>query len=40
MGGAVGSSVGGWAASGGWSATLWMGIAFPIIALLYFATEK
>ncbi|ENQ3106301.1 Predicted arabinose efflux permease, MFS family [Bacillus sp. 491mf] len=41
LGGAIGSSVGGWAyASGGWSAALWMGIAFPVIALLYFATEK
>lgn len=41
LGGAVGSSIGGWAyASGGWSAALWMGIAFPVIALLYFATEK
>ncbi|MGG2064999.1 MFS transporter [Bacillus sp. S14(2024)] len=41
LGGAVGSSIGGWAyASGGWGAALWMGIAFPIIALLYFATEK
>ncbi|MCP1123328.1 MFS transporter [Bacillus sp. AFS018417] len=41
LGGAVGSSIGGWAyASGGWSAALWMGIAFPIIALFYFATEK
>ncbi|HEK9103818.1 TPA: MFS transporter, partial [Bacillus pseudomycoides] len=41
LGGAVGSSVGGWVySSGGWSAALWMGIAFPIIALLYFATEK
>ncbi|MEI4831285.1 MFS transporter [Bacillus sp. FJAT-53711] len=41
LGGAVGSSIGGWAyASGGWGAALWMGIAFPIIALLYFTTEK
>ncbi|WP_459500222.1 MFS transporter [Bacillus sp. C1] len=41
LGGAVGSSIGGWAyASGGWSATLWMGIVFPVIALLYFVTEK
>lgn len=41
LGGAVGSVVGGWAyASGGWSAALWMGIAFPTIALLYYATEK
>ncbi|SFI40887.1 MULTISPECIES: MFS transporter [unclassified Bacillus (in: firmicutes)] len=41
LGGAIGSSIGGWAyASGGWSVALWMGIAFPVIALLYFATEK
>ncbi|WP_255291730.1 hypothetical protein, partial [Bacillus toyonensis] len=31
----------GWTyALGGWSLTLWIGIAFPIIALLYFSTEK
>ncbi|WFE14740.1 MFS transporter [Bacillus atrophaeus] len=41
LGGAIGSSIGGWAyASGGWSTTLWIGITFPVIALLYFATEK
>lgn len=41
LGGAIGSSIGGWAyASGGWSAALSIGIAFPVIALLYFATEK
>lgn len=41
LGGAAGSSIGGWAyASGGWSITLWIGIAFPVIALLYFTTEK
>ncbi|OAZ66336.1 putative MFS-type transporter YdeR [Bacillus subtilis] len=41
LGGAIGSSIGGWAyASGGWSTALWIGIAFPVIALLYFATEK
>ncbi|WP_337103096.1 MFS transporter [Paenibacillus sp. YIM B09110] len=41
LGGAVGSAIGGWAyASGGWSAVLWIGIAFPVIALLYFATER
>ncbi|MFD0770237.1 MFS transporter [Bacillus sp. CGMCC 1.60114] len=41
LGGAIGSSIGGWTyASGGWSAVLWTGIAFPVIALLYFATEK
>ncbi|SFE89211.1 Predicted arabinose efflux permease, MFS family [Paenibacillus catalpae] len=41
FGGAIGSAAGGWAyASGGWSTALWIGIAFPILALLYFATEK
>jgi predicted MFS family arabinose efflux permease len=41
FGGAIGSAVGGWAfASGGWSRALWIGIAFPILALLYFTTEK
>ncbi|HDR6255648.1 TPA: MFS transporter [Bacillus cereus] len=41
LGGAVGSFIGGWAyALGGWNLTLWIGIAFPTIALLYFATEK
>ncbi|CAH1227140.1 hypothetical protein PAECIP111891_06079 [Paenibacillus allorhizoplanae] len=41
FGGAIGSAIGGWAyATGGWSAVLWIGIAFPITAVLYFATEK
>ncbi|MCP1359006.1 MFS transporter [Aneurinibacillus migulanus] len=41
FGGAIGSAIGGWAyAVGGWSTTLWIGIAFPIVAILYFATEK
>ncbi|KKO53197.1 MFS transporter [Paenibacillus sp. DMB20] len=41
FGGAIGSAIGGWIyATGGWSAALWIGIAFPIIALLYFGTEK
>ncbi|HDR8043547.1 MFS transporter [Bacillus thuringiensis] len=41
LGGAVGSYIGGWAyALGGWNLTLWIGIAFPTIALLYFAREK
>ena len=41
FGGAVGSAVGGLTyAQGGWGAVLWIGAAFPIIALLYFATEK
>lgn len=41
FGGAIGSAIGGWAyATGGWSAVLWIGMAFPIAAILYFATEK
>lgn len=41
VGGATGSAVGGWAyASGGWVMALGVGIAFPIVALLYYATEK
>lgn len=41
LGGAAGSAVGGWAyATGGWSAALWFGLAFPVAALLYFATEN
>ncbi|MCM3631225.1 MFS transporter [Paenibacillus glycanilyticus] len=41
FGGAIGSALGGWAfASGGWSTALIIGIAFPVLALLYFLTEK
>ncbi|MGF9913530.1 MFS transporter [Paenibacillus ehimensis] len=41
FGGAIGSAIGGWAyASGGWSTALWIGTAFPVVAALYFATEK
>lgn len=41
FGGALGSAVSGWAyASGGWNAALWIGLIFPIMALLYFATEQ
>ncbi|WP_223069144.1 MFS transporter [Paenibacillus caui] len=41
VGGAAGSALGGWAyASGGWNAALWIGIALPAIAIVYFATEK
>lgn len=41
FGGAIGSATGGWIyATGGWGAALWLGIAFPIVAILYFATEK
>nr|WP_210429625.1 MFS transporter [Paenibacillus dendritiformis] len=41
LGGAIGSYLGGWAyALGGWNAALWIGIAFPIIAMIYYSTEK
>lgn len=41
FGGAIGSAIGGWAyGTGGWSTPLWIGVAFPIAAMLYFATEK
>jgi predicted MFS family arabinose efflux permease len=40
-GGAFGSAIGGWAyAAGGWSLTSWIGICFPIVALIVFATER
>ena len=40
-GGAIGSALGGWAyAAGGWNLTSWFGIAFPVIALLAFLTER
>jgi predicted MFS family arabinose efflux permease len=39
-GGALGSALGGWIyAQGGWSATTWLGFAFPALALLYYCTE-
>ncbi|AKG34245.1 MFS transporter [Paenibacillus durus] len=41
VGGAIGSSLGGWTyAHGGWSLTSLVGIILPILALLYFFTEK
>jgi predicted MFS family arabinose efflux permease len=41
MGGAIGSSLGGWMfAAHGWTGVLWTGLAFPLIALCIFATEK
>ncbi|WP_301169485.1 MFS transporter [Brevibacillus nitrificans] len=41
FGGAIGSAIGGWSyAVGGWNAALWIGVVFPFLALLYFATEK
>lgn len=40
LGGAIGSAAGGWAyATGGWEAALLIGIAFPTIAMAYYATE-
>lgn len=41
VGGAVGSSLGGWSyAHGGWGVTSLLGIALPVLALMYFLTEK
>ncbi|GGF91966.1 putative MFS-type transporter YdeR [Paenibacillus albidus] len=41
VGGAIGSSLGGWAyAHGGWSLTTLIGLVLPLLALLYFLTEK
>ncbi|AIQ56624.1 MFS transporter [Paenibacillus borealis] len=41
VGGAVGSSLGGWAyAYGGWSLATLIGMALPVLALVYFLTEK
>ena len=39
-GGAIGSGIGGWTfAHGGWPLTAWVGLALPVLGLLYFATE-
>ncbi|MEI7024843.1 MFS transporter [Paenibacillus sp. y28] len=41
IGGAIGSSLGGWAyAYGGWSFSSLLGTALPVLALLYFFTER
>ncbi|NQX70922.1 MFS transporter [Paenibacillus alba] len=41
IGGAVGSSLGGWSyAHGGWNLTTLIGIVLPLVALLYYFTEK
>ncbi|UQZ36723.1 MFS transporter [Paenibacillus sp. PK3_47] len=41
LGGAVGSSLGGWSyARGGWGLTALLGMALPVLALLYFVTDK
>lgn len=40
VGGALGSMLGGWAhAVGGWSLACWIGLALPVVAMLYLATE-
>jgi predicted MFS family arabinose efflux permease len=40
IGGAVGSAVGGWAyAQGGWLMSSCVGVALPMLGLLYWATE-
>lgn len=39
--GAIASAAGGWAyAQGGWDLASWIGLALPVAALLYYATEK
>lgn len=41
IGGAIGSSLGGWSyAHGGWSFTSLIGVVMPLLAFLYFLTEK
>jgi predicted MFS family arabinose efflux permease len=41
MGGAMGSLIGGWAfALGGWLYASWVGMVLPLLALLYFGTER
>lgn len=41
IGGAIGSSLGGWSyAYGGWGLTTLIGLALPVLAFLYYLTEK
>jgi len=41
VGGAISSALGGWAyAQGGWSLTLWVGLALPLAAFAYYLTER
>lgn len=41
VGGAIGSALGGWSyAHGGWTLTAWIGIVLPLLAFVYFLTEK
>ena len=40
FGGAAGSAVGGWAyARGGWALTSWLGLALPLVALVFYGAE-
>ncbi len=40
-GGAICSALGGWAyAEGGWSLTLWVGLALPLLAFVFYLTER
>jgi predicted MFS family arabinose efflux permease len=41
LAGAAGSAIGGWAyANGGWTLVSWIGIALPLVALIYLATDS
>lgn len=41
LGGAACSALGAWTfAQGGWSLTLWIGLALPVVTLLWFSTER
>ena len=41
LGGAVGSAVGAWSfASHGWPLTAWLGFALPVMAMVYYASER
>jgi predicted MFS family arabinose efflux permease len=41
LAGAIGSAIGGWAyAKDGWTPVSWIGIAVPLVALAYLATER
>jgi predicted MFS family arabinose efflux permease len=41
IGGGIGSALGGWCfAQGGWELTSWVGFCLPVVALLYYVTER
>jgi predicted MFS family arabinose efflux permease len=40
-GGAMGSALGGWTyARGGWSLSMWVALSLPLLALVWFLTER